>query len=214
MIRFDPDGLTDFTLNKKTGEVAQVGESNDKPDRILKTNRKGEVKHNRKGEVKVAIDNIEQGILSDGQNYKTDNNVFAIGEKGQATREGVEKFSLQLSGYVGVELAGAYFSKGGVDKITHMTIGSYTGNTYTKSSGVGQTALRKISGSLEEFQSYTARAFFHTHPNESSRFEASQADKDSRDNRLKTNPNWQFFILTYPEGYGKSFPNIIDYTKY
>jgi RHS repeat-associated protein len=60
LFKIDPDGLTDFTLNKKTGEVAQVGDVNDEPDRILKTNRKGDVKYNKKGEAKVAIDGIEQ----------------------------------------------------------------------------------------------------------------------------------------------------------
>ena len=41
--RIGPNGLTDYTLDKKTGDVKQIGEKNDDPDRILKTNRKGEV---------------------------------------------------------------------------------------------------------------------------------------------------------------------------
>ena len=53
--RIDPDGLTDYTINKKTGDVTQIGEANDEPDRVLKTNRQGEVKYNRKGEAKVAM---------------------------------------------------------------------------------------------------------------------------------------------------------------
>ena len=40
--RIDPNGLTDYTLDKKTGDVKQVGEKNDDPDRILKTNKRKE----------------------------------------------------------------------------------------------------------------------------------------------------------------------------
>lgn len=64
----NPDGRegesvkTDFTLNVKTGEVKQVGETNDKPDRILKTDRKGDVQYNKNGEAKVAVDNIAKGL--------------------------------------------------------------------------------------------------------------------------------------------------------
>lgn len=69
-IRFiDPDGRkpeTDFTLNIKTGEVKQVGETNNDPDRILKTDKNGDVVTNKKGEAKVAVDNIAKGILKDG----------------------------------------------------------------------------------------------------------------------------------------------------
>src|SRR5690606_34104271 len=46
--RFDPDGLTDFTLDKKTGDVKQVGKVDDKPDRIVQTRKDGSVR--RKGE--------------------------------------------------------------------------------------------------------------------------------------------------------------------
>src|SRR5690606_30616903 len=78
ILRIDPNGLTDYTYNKKTGEVTQVGEKNDDPDRILKSNRKGEVKYDKKGEAKVAIDGIAKGILNDGMNFKEDNNTIAV----------------------------------------------------------------------------------------------------------------------------------------
>jgi uncharacterized protein RhaS with RHS repeats len=42
--RIDPLGLTDFKVNKETGEIAQVGEKKDEPDRILKTNKDGDIK--------------------------------------------------------------------------------------------------------------------------------------------------------------------------
>ncbi|MEZ0007100.1 RHS repeat-associated protein, partial [Flavobacterium sp. 28YEA47A] len=212
LFRFDPNGLTDFTLNKKTGEIKQIGEANDEPDRILKTNSKGEVRYNKKGEAKVAINDIEKNILKDGQNFKRDSNVFEVGGEGQPSRQGIEKFALELSNYVGTEIGGAYFSKDSQDKITHMTIGAYEKNSYTENKNNGHAAIRKISSSTEVFLSYQLRGKFHTHPNESTRFEPSKADIDSRNEGLKSNPNLLFYILTYPK-YGNKFPYIIDYTK-
>jgi len=215
MFRFDPDGLTDFTLNKKTGEVKQVGDSNDEPDRILKTNRKGEVKTNRKGEAKVAVKDIEKNILQDGQNFKTDSNVFEVGGKGQPTKEGIEKFALQLSSYVGKEIGGAYYSKDGVKDITHMTIGAYQLNEYGNNKNNGYTAIRKITSNMTEYNRYlkNIRGNFHTHPNESTRFQSSPADRNSRDRALETYPNMFFIIITHPEPGGK-YPTTIDYTKH
>lgn len=111
ILRIDPNGLTDFTFDKKTGDVKQIGEKNDDPDRILKANRKGEIKYNKKGEAKVAVGGIEQGILKDGQNFKNKDQVISVGGEGQPTVKGVEDFSLKLSEYVGTEIAGCTFQK-------------------------------------------------------------------------------------------------------
>ena len=92
ILRIDPNGLTDFTFDKKTGDVKQVGEKNDDPDRILKTNRKGEVKYKKNGEPKVAVGGIEHGILKDGQNFKNKDEVISVGGEDQPSVEGV-KFS-------------------------------------------------------------------------------------------------------------------------
>src|SRR5690554_4068460 len=71
--RIDPNGLTDYKVNKKTGEVNRVGNPNDDPDRILRTNSKGEIKikgegflgflvsKSEKGKPKVAVDGIAKG---------------------------------------------------------------------------------------------------------------------------------------------------------
>lgn len=217
MYRFDPNGLTDFTLNRKTGEVKEIkndeSEKNDKPDRILKTNRKGEIKFNKKGEAKVAVDDIEQGILKDGQNFKEGSVLIDVGGKGQPTREGVEKFALQLSDYVGTEIGGTYFSKDGVNDITHMAIGGYKNNSYTETKDNGSTAPRNVTSTLEEFQSYQVRGFLHTHPNESTRFNSSQADRDFKNRALKQNPNLFFFIITHPEP-GGNYPTKINFTNH
>lgn len=232
LFRFDPDGLTDFTLNKKTGEVEMIEGTDDKegPDRILKTNRKGEVKEKGKGflgflvsksergKEKVAIDNIEKGILQDGQNLRYDDTLIHVGGVGQPSVEGVEKFALQLSSYIGREIGGTYFSKDGVEDITHMTIGKYVNNTYRKNESNGSLAIRKLCNSLDlsaalaEFKSYQFRGFLHTHPNEPGRFNSSKEDKDFKNRALKHNPNLFFFIITHPEP-GGNYPAKIDYTN-
>lgn len=228
MFRIDPDGLTDFTLNKKTGEVAQVGDANDDPDRILKTDSDGNVKKkgeglfgfltkkSERGKAKVAVGGIEQGILQDGQNLKTEGNAFEVGGEGQPTEAGVEAFALKLSDYVGTEIGGAYFSLGGGENTTHITIGGYENNSFkeTKSNGMG--AFRQFAGTVEEFTS-SITGFFHTHPSgsgisDSDRLVPSGQDRRSRDNSLNINPSLKFFLLTNPN-YGGKYPRKIPYTK-
>ncbi len=214
--RIDPDGLTDYTVNKKTGDVTQIGEANDEPDRVLKTNRKGEVKYNRKGEAKLAIGNIEQGILQDGMNLKTESNAIEVGGEGQPTEQGVESFALKLSDYVGKEIGGAYFSKDGSESTTHITIGAYKNNEFKKTKNNGITAFRQFSSTTEEFTS-SLRGFFHTHPSgagikDSDRLVPSGPDRRNRDRALEMNPNLKYFLLTHPD-YGGKFPRKIDYTK-
>ena len=62
--RFDPNGLTDYTLNKKTGDIQEVkyddeakqkANEESKTDRIVRTNRKGEIKTNRNGDARTAV---------------------------------------------------------------------------------------------------------------------------------------------------------------
>jgi hypothetical protein len=104
--RIDPDGLTDFTVNKKTGDITQVGEANDDPDRILRTNRKGEVKYKKNGEAKVAIDDISKGILEDGLNLQEKDGTFEVNGEGEPSLGDFNKFISEFSDYVGKEIAG------------------------------------------------------------------------------------------------------------
>ncbi|KAB1232555.1 hypothetical protein [Chryseobacterium viscerum] len=87
-IRFiDPDGRApkkDFTFNIKTG-LRQVGETNNEPDRILKTNKYG-------------------------QNFKTIDNIIDVAGKGKPTLEQFEDFAVKVSDYIGLELSGNYLS--------------------------------------------------------------------------------------------------------
>jgi RHS repeat-associated protein len=214
VIRFDPNGMTDFVLDKNTGEVSQVGDANDKPDRILQTNRKGEVKYDKDGNAKVAINNIEQGILEDGQNFKTDDHVFEVGGEGQPSVEGVESFALDLSEYVDKEIGGTYYTAEGAENTTHISIGRYNDNTSSMvRNGFGQIKAFREAGLRPENQS----GFFHTHPDDVGysyfdRIHASGADKTFRDDALKIDPNLKFYILTRPYGYSSGYEKI-DFTK-
>ena len=207
LLRIDPTGMTDFTFDKKTGEIKQVGELNDEPDRILKTNRKGEVKYKKKsGEAKVALGGIEQGILKDGQNFKNDDQIINVGGEGQASLEGVEDFVTRFSEHVGVEIAGAYLSQ--EDKagaaISKVYIDEYQGNEVKKSSA----SLTKLftDPSLSGFNTITS---FHTHP---SNVGASRTDVErpsgvhdgGGDLRFRDNQRsyfYNFLILTRTANY-------------
>ena len=212
ILRFDPNGLTDFTFDKKTGEVNQVGEKNDDPDRILRTNRKGEVKYKKNGEAKVAVGGIEQGILKDGQNFKNKDQVISVGGEGQPSVKGVEDFSLKLSEYVGTEIAGAYFTKESSAATTHITIGNYKNNTLQKAIGHGNA-----EGIRQGLKPNELKGFYHTHPSAgisvSDRIGASQQDFNARDNDLKLMPLLKFFIITSPLNYGANNEKI-DYTNH
>lgn len=213
-IRFiDPDGRkpeTDFTLNVKTGEVKQVGETNNQPDRILKTDKYGDVATNRKGEVKVAVDNIEKGILKDGQNFKEKDNIVDVGGKGQPSLAGVEDFLVKISDYVGVEFSGAYLStENSKDaKITGVYIDEYKGNSNSSSN----TSINRNSLTRQGLYTNTS---FHTHPtagySRSASTSSSQADRDFRDAWKGYGLIHNFIILTKPEmGAGVEK---IDYTN-
>lgn len=160
--RIDPDGMTDFTFNKKTGEVSQVGEKNDDPDRIVRTNRKGEVVRNKKGEAKVAVGGIEKGILNDGQNWRDKDQVISVGGEGQPSVEGVKSFTLNLSEYLGNEIKGYSYSSEGSKNVTDMVLGGYKNNTLTSSQGSVRELLLKYGAN---FSFNNILQDFHTHPN-------------------------------------------------
>jgi len=215
--RFDPNGLTDFTYNRKTGEIKEVVYDNEeeqkankeaKTDRIVKADKNGNVKRKKDGTVKsTSVKDIEKGILKDGQNFMTQNNIIEVGGKDQPSVTGVEEFTLKLSTFVGKEISGAYFSNDQNGSTSHVTLGLYKDNKIDKSGPSGHVlGLR---------QGLALTGFFHTHPSigysDSDRLVPSDPDLDSRDNALMHNPNLLFFILTDPVNYGDPYPNKIPY---
>jgi RHS repeat-associated protein len=209
--RIDPNGLTDYTLDKKTGDVKQIGEKNDDPDRILKTNRKGEVKYKKNGEVKVAMGGIEKGILKDGINFQKNDNVIAVGGKGQPTVDGVKSFTLQLSEYIGKEIKGYSYSSDGTKNATDMVLGKYVDNEFQKSYGTPQGLMEKYG---VNYSNNNILQDFHTHPK--GELGATQSAPElSADVRTLQNdkpllPNASFIILYRIAGQVK--PAEYDYT--
>jgi RHS repeat-associated protein len=195
--RYDPNGLTDYTLNKKTGEVKQVGEKNDDPDRIVRTNRKGEVKYKKNGEAKVDIGGIEKGILKDGINFQKNDNVIAVGGKGQPSVDGVKSFTLKLSEYVGKEIAGFSYSADGSKNVTDVVLGKYATNKVDEASPLTNRELFKKYGA--NYSDKNILQDFHTHPD--GKLGATETDPQlSRDvERLQGQklviPNASFIIL-------------------
>jgi uncharacterized protein RhaS with RHS repeats len=211
ILRIDPNGLTDFTFDKKTGDVKQIGDKNDNPDRILKTNRKGEVKYKKNGEAKVAIGGIEQGILKDGQNFKNKDQVISIGGEGQPSVEGTKSFTLQLSEYVGKEIKGFSYSSNASGNVTDIVLGKYIKNDNTTSYG-SVTELAKKYG--VNYSSNNIMQQFHTHPNgqlgaTQSTPELSQ-DVTALQSDKRLIPNASFIILYRTTGQIK--PSEYDYS--
>ncbi|MFN3756504.1 MAG: RHS repeat domain-containing protein [Flavobacterium sp.] len=204
LFRFDPDGLTDFTLDKKTGEVKQIGKKNDEPDRVLQTNSKGEVKKkgegflgflvgkSERGKDKVAFKDVEKGILKDGQNFKEKGEAYEIGGKGNPTRAGIESFAVKLSNYLGVEVGGTYASENNTGEITHMTIGKYEGNFFDSiKGGLGINLLSKfynVNGNPTSLIGH-----FHVHPGGTR--EPSTRDKETKDSWIDKYKSSIFNIL-------------------
>ena len=211
LLRIDPTGMTDFTFNKKSGEVTQVGEANDEPDRILKTNKKGEVKYKKNGEAKVAMGGIEQGILADGQNWKTDDQVIGVGGEGQASVDGVKSFTMGLSEYLGKEIKGFSYSSNASGNVTDMVLGKYLNNSNTESYGT-PNALRNKYG--VDFSLNNITQEFHTHPD--GKLGATQSspnlsqDVTSLQNDKPFIPSASFIILYRAQGQQK--PAEYDYT--
>ena len=186
--RIDPDGLTDFTVNKKTGEITQVGETNDEPDRILRTNKKGEVKYKKNGEAKVAIDDISKGILEDGLNLQENDGTFEVNGEGQPTLEEFNSFISEFSDYVGKEITGIRLGKADSEQTLRVKTHKYKNSTKVESQ-TPRSWLTRYGDFL--------KGHFHTHPYH----DHSPSEKDEK---LKSEfPDIPFFIIA--GGHEKKF---------
>ena len=210
ILRIDPDGMTDYIFDKKSGEITQYGEANDEPDRILKTNRKGEVKTNKKG-AKVEIDGIEKGILSDGMNLKENDYIINVGGEGQPSLTGVEDFITQFGELVGVEQAGLYLSdQDGPDaKVTAVYLDEYRGNL-PKKSNITPNLLATDPKAKGKY----LNARFHTHPTnivDTKRSDIENAGPGDMQNKRDTKGQfYRYYILTR----GKNYPYPLEKYEY
>jgi RHS repeat-associated protein len=217
ILRIDPDGMDDYKINKKTGEVALVKETKDKTDRVVKTynrgKREGEVKTNRKGVSKTSFAGIEKGILTGGMNFKENNYSFKVGGEGQPTEEGIKSFALGLSEHVGVEISGLSYSSSSSEKITDIELGKYKFNFFDKSNMTSPTLIARDYG--DKFNSENIMQVFHTHPNGTlgatgSSYPELSTDYQGLQIHKPNAPNARFLILIRVQG--QTNPEEYDYT--
>ncbi len=215
ILRIDPNGMDDYTINKKTGDVKLVKKTDDETDRVLKTysrkSKKGKVKYKKNGKAKVAFGDVERGILSDGINFQEDDIIIEVGGEGQPSEDGVKSFTLQLSEYIGKEIKGFSYSSNASGDVTDMLLGKYINNTRTTSQATS-IELQKKYGVNFSFNNILQQ--FHTHPD--GKIGATQsAPHLSKDvEALQTDkpfvPNASFIILYRIAGWIK--PGEYDYT--
>ncbi len=196
--RIDSDGRDDYTIKRKTGETRLVKETEDETDRVLKTNRIGEVKTNRKGESKVAFGKIEKGILSDGMNFKENDRLFEVGGDGKPSEGGIESFALQHSEYVGTEISGIAYSSNSTGEVTDMVLGKYKNNDRTNCKATPGVELSKKYGNM--YSPNNVLNVFHTHPDGNLGAIASSSPEISTDYKNLQGqkphlPNASFLIL-------------------
>ncbi|MEL7003335.1 MAG: RHS repeat-associated core domain-containing protein, partial [Bacteroidota bacterium] len=204
--RIDPDGLHDYGVNKKTGEVTLLRETNDETDSVYKINGKGKIKGK-------AFDGVEKGILKEGQNFKEKDEVISVGGEGNPSLKGVEEFLTKMTDYVtGVEIAGLYLSdKDNPSVVTDVYIDEYEGNTDT-SSGITPNNLH-TNPNLQEKNLHT---HFHTHPSNIGINRSSVTSPGPTDKSFARRVGNQFdnlLILTRTKGTPSDLVRV-PYTKY
>lgn len=213
--RIDPTGLTDFKINRETGKVEQVGETNNEPDRIVQTDsdgnvkRKGEgflgslVREKNRGKPKIAVKGIKQGFLEDGMDLSADDHVFNVGGEGEPTKAEFEDFALKISDYVDKEIGGFYLANKGESDISYIYMGGFKNNdSQNNRSGFN---LKKYAPEL--LGNVDVKVDYHTHL---SRFDAADRNRPSylgpkggdvgyKQRQRKNYPNLKFIIIAKPE---------------
>lgn len=214
--RIDPNGLTDYKVNSD-GEVSQVGDPNDDPDRILKTRSDGSVKRygdgifgfltkkSKRGLAKVSVDNVAKGILSDGQNFSTEEGaLIGLGEgANSANRSEVFEFMLDLSEHLNIEVGATLYSdsESSVSSDpTHIGIASIRRNSISASNSGFSIDSYKARNNLWE-SSFNEIGRAHTHPTGSifKTYQPSDVDiinMQSRQNRIN---GLRHFLIHRPQ---------------
>jgi RHS repeat-associated protein len=167
----DPTGMDVYRYDDKTGEMILHKKTDDNFDQIgkfktVKNKETGEktyeLKTKKDGTAKTRIDNIEKGILSDGINFKENNNVINVGGEGQATVAGFESFITQFSDMIDKEIGGFYYTptgKNSISDISHIYVGKFQNNTDQKAFATPKFHLVRpdLVGTLD------IHTDFHTH---------------------------------------------------
>ena len=207
-------GLDIYRYDDSTGALTLEQKTDDEYDQIGKFKYDKEtgtytLKTNKNGEARTRIDKIEKGILSDGMNLMTDNNVIEVGGEGQATVEGFESFAIEFSEMIGKEVGGYYLSAENQEEVKYIYIGRTIDNTPTAAKAgfnIHNSNRPDLVGNVGMHTSYhTHLSVFDTY----SRTHSSKPDREVRNNNIRTdtrqNGVGKFIILT--RGYSP-----IDYT--
>ena len=155
------------------------------------------LKTRKNGEVRTAINKIEKGILSDGINFKTQDQIIKVGGVNQPTIQGVEKFVLSFSNYVNKELSGFYLTNKGEDKISNVYISKYAMNTDKRA----YSSFRLDLTNPELINKVVPNTAFHTHLTkfeDSDRLRPSTSDLETKNSDLQ-NGIKKFLIITTPK---------------
>jgi|AGTN01.1.fsa_nt_gi hypothetical protein len=194
----DPDGRDIYRFDDKSGTFHLMEANKDATDKVMayrQDKKTGEWKQNSKWyQVKTRMDAIEKGILSDGMNFKTSNNLIKVGGENQASLGGVQNFIVDFSEMIGVELSGYYLADKGTEKISNVHIGKYENNKYDKA--YKSYNLHKDRPAL--VNKVYEHTDYHTHPSKASdsdRTRASGQDLRSKENTQKSHKQLKKFII-------------------
>ncbi len=202
----DPNGMDVYRYDDKTGEMILHQETNDNFDQIgrFKYDKKTDtytLRTNRKGEARTRMDNVEKGILSDGMNFMTNDNMWSVGGAGQPTVEGFQNFAIGFAEMINKEVSGYYMNQPGTpDVVSDIYMGRHINNTATmsKKGGAREVNNMTLNGTAQ------VHTDWHTHPtyghSEASRTTYSEQDMKSKINALRSphpsqRPSY-FMILT------------------
>ena len=207
VLYIDPNGMDNYRYDDKTGQFTLMGANKDKTDKVMayhQDKKTGEWKQNDKWyQTKTRMDNIEKGILSNGINFKENNNVIDVGGESQASVAGVENFLLDFSNMIDKELGGYYLSDKGSNDINHIYVGKFKNNSSQEAKG----GFNPYRSRPDLFNNIDVKVSFHTHLSrfgDSDRLRPSSlggngGDLGNKDRELKKNPLLKFLIITNPK---------------
>ncbi|GHV37014.1 hypothetical protein FACS1894178_8680 [Bacteroidia bacterium] len=198
LLYVDPLGMDVYRYDDKTGDMILFRETKDDFDQIgkFKYDKKTDtytLKEKKDGTAKTRIDNIEKGILSDGMNFKNNDNLINVGGEGQPTIEGVQNFVIELSEMVGKEIGGYHISDKGSDVINQSYIVKYKNNTDTKAFSPFTDYYRNY---YERADNIDIHVNFHTHLSRFSDMEKLYPSKADINFKTEQNTVKRFIILT------------------
>lgn len=183
----DPDGKDVYRYDTKSGKLILMESNKDDNDQIVKYKYNKKTKEYEKdinkkdGSSKIQVGEIAKGILSDGINFRDENNTVAVNGVNmdgtlQPTTEQVENFITSFSNFIQREISGYGLGAKGETKENNILIWKNGENKFDKAVDViynlnANVRLEHINlntyrGVLNNLRdSKYAKYHFHSHPN-------------------------------------------------